>query len=320
MLLVATLIHRLTPIIPRNGLTTIVANWKEPTSSLEVQTSWLPNFSSGITPKNIHSHNDYSRDIPLFRALSVGCIGVEADIHLVNDDLLVSHSSRDMKPSRTLTSLYLSPLLNILQSQNKQRANESAPLMGLFNNQPDETLILLLDFKTDPSLSMPVVMAQLQPFRDAGYLTHWDGSNLVQGPIAIVASGLASTRFDLLPSTSGSVFLDAPLDELAKTGSQYNNSNSLYASAPLAPALGGRVSLFGMNKGQLSRIDGLVKDAQARGLKARFWATPNWPIGLRDRTWKQLVGQNVGMLNVDDVLHAALWNWNWCQVAGLRLC
>lgn len=28
----------------------------------------------------------------------------------------------------------------------------------------------------------------------------------------------------------------------------------------------------------------------------------------------------IGVLNVDDVVSAGRWNWNWCVVAGLVLC
>lgn len=28
----------------------------------------------------------------------------------------------------------------------------------------------------------------------------------------------------------------------------------------------------------------------------------------------------VGMLNVDDLVSATRWNWDWCVVAGLVLC
>jgi len=178
----------------------------------------------------------------------------------------------------------------------------------------------MLDFKSDPSQSFPLVVGQLTSFREAGYLTHWNGANVINGPITIVASGLASKRVDLVEASNGTVFLDAPLTDLAEPNSPYNASNSLYASSQLARAIGGNVPLSGFNQKQKVRIESLIKDAQARGLKSRFWATPSWPVGLRDRVWKQLVARNVGMLNVDDVETAALWNWNWCVVAGMRLC
>src|SRR5258708_19344042 len=59
---------------------------------------------------NVHAHNDYEHARPLFDALDHGFCSVEADIHLVEGQLLVAHSRSEVKPSRTLQSLYLEPL------------------------------------------------------------------------------------------------------------------------------------------------------------------------------------------------------------------
>jgi hypothetical protein len=316
------LIHRLSPVMPNNGIEQILSKWKEPESATAMQTSWLPNFSTGVSPKPIHSHNDYDRDIPLFRALSVGCTGVEADIWLINNDLQVGHTRRALRPARTLQSLYLNPIMNILNSQNKQspNVNASEPFIGVFNHSPKESLILLLDFKEDATMLFPYVMTQLAPFREAGYLTYYDGSKIVQGPLTVVASGTSSRRLDLISTSNGTIFADAPLIDLAKSDSPYNSTNSFYASAPIARAINGKIPFGGMTHGQKATVATLVKQAQAKGLKTRFWATPSWPVGLRDRVWKQLERAQVGMLNVDDVRVAAMWNWEWCVVAGLRMC
>lgn len=316
------LLHRLSPVMPHNGVENILSKWKEPESASAMQTSWLPNFSTGISPKPIHSHNDYDRDIPLFRALSVGCTGVEADIWLINNDLQVAHTRRALKPARTLQSLYLNPIMIILNSQNKQNPNVniSEPFIGVFNHAPRESLILLLDFKENADMLFPLVMAQLAPFREAGYLTHYDGSKIVQAPLTVVASGEASRRLDLISTTNGTIFADAPLIDLAQPDSPYNATNSFYASAPIARTIHGKIPFGGMTNPQKNIVQALVKQAQSKGLRARFWATPSWPIGLRDRVWKQLERSQVGMLNVDDVRVAAMWNWEWCVVAGIRLC
>lgn len=322
MSLVIALVHRLSPVMPHNGVEQILSKWKEPESASAMQTSWLPNFSTGILPKPIHSHNDYDRDIPLFRALSVGCTGIEADIWLINNDLQVGHTRRALRPARTLQSLYLNPIMNILNSQNKQNPNVniSEPLIGVFNHAPQESLILLLDFKEDATMLFPHVVSQLASFFEAGYLTRYDGSKLIPGPLTVVASGDASKRLDLMATSNGTIFADAPLVDLAQPGSPYNATNSFYASAPIKHSIHGNIPFGGLTRPQKSIVDALVKQAQSKGLRARFWATPSWPISLRDRVWKQLERSQVGMLNVDDVRVAAMWNWEWCVIAGVRLC
>src|SRR5687767_9135523 len=57
-----------------------------------------------------HAHNDYEHARPLLDALDHGFCSVEADIHLVNGQLLVAHDPNEVDPARTLEGLYLQPL------------------------------------------------------------------------------------------------------------------------------------------------------------------------------------------------------------------
>ncbi|MEI6356987.1 MAG: hypothetical protein WCP53_07785, partial [Verrucomicrobiota bacterium] len=57
-----------------------------------------------------HAHNDYAHQRPLLDALDNGFCSVEADIYLVDGQLLVAHDRKDLKPGRTLQALYLDPL------------------------------------------------------------------------------------------------------------------------------------------------------------------------------------------------------------------
>jgi hypothetical protein len=64
----------------------------------------------------------------------------------------------------------------------------------------------------------------------------------------------------------------------------------------------------------------MISAASERGLVSRFWSIPSWPVSLRIKLWQILVENGIGMLNVDDVIEATRWNWNWCIVAGVVLC
>lgn len=55
-----------------------------------------------------HAH-DYELDRPLLDALSNGFVSVEADVWLVDGQLLVAHDEVDLDPKRTLESLHRSP-------------------------------------------------------------------------------------------------------------------------------------------------------------------------------------------------------------------
>ena len=51
------------------------------------------------------AHNDYEHTRPLLDALDHGFCGVEADIYLVDGQLLVAHDRDKVKPERTLQTL-----------------------------------------------------------------------------------------------------------------------------------------------------------------------------------------------------------------------
>lgn len=69
-----------------------------------------------IPLRHVHSHNDYLRRQPLVEALSYGFCSVEADIHIVNGDLLVAHDLDKCKPDKNLINLYLKPLFEQIRN------------------------------------------------------------------------------------------------------------------------------------------------------------------------------------------------------------
>jgi hypothetical protein len=69
-------------------------------------------------PVGCHSHDDYTRPVPLYSAIKAGCVSVEADIWLSGDDLLVRHIRFTLHPAVTSGSLYLDLLLHIVEKYN----------------------------------------------------------------------------------------------------------------------------------------------------------------------------------------------------------
>ncbi|GIK02941.1 altered inheritance of mitochondria protein 6 [Aspergillus viridinutans] len=315
--LVLTLIDRLTPTVPSNGLQRILKTWKVPADSVAALSPWPEDFSQGITPVQCHSHNDYWRSVPLYEAIAAGCTGVEADIWLEGSDLLVGHRKRSLSPDRTLKSLYIDLLTTILSNLNANSSTNSS--VGIFDVDPTTSLTLLIDIKTDGNATWPVLLNQLAPLRSGGWLSHWNGTNktLVRGPVTVVGTG--NTLFDLVVAEEDRyVFFDAPLDELAQN-SAYTSENSYYASVSMKKAVG-VVWPWGPTDSQKQAMQKMISAASERGLLSRFWSIPSWPVSLRMRLWQFLVDSGVGMLNVDDVVEATRWNWDWCIVAGLVLC
>lgn len=58
----------------------------------------------------IHSHNDYAQKNPFHTAYANKVDQIEADVFLVGDSLVVSHSRKEIKLSNTLNNLYLNPI------------------------------------------------------------------------------------------------------------------------------------------------------------------------------------------------------------------
>ncbi len=382
------LIGSLIVLILPDGIHRIVKSWGLPGHVGAGLSSWPTDFSRDIIPLPCHSHNDYWRRVPLFSAIEVGCIGVEADIWLFDERLYVGHSIASLTHNRTLDSLYIHPLLEILSKQNPRSTilpDETSQPHGVFDTSPEQTLILLIDFKTGPAL-WPHVQTALQPLREKNYLTRSNGTQITRGPITVVGTG--NTPFDLVNSEEANphhdVFFDAPLSEMyeglnssnlptaistkekrpkntkregasSKEGtnvadtakldsekdrkwgsdveghgklgtisgdaSAYNTGNSYYASVSFAEAIG-LLEDGGFSDHQLELLRGQIEGAHRRGLKARYWDLPFWPISLRNHVWDVLVKEGVDLLNVDDLKGATKRNWKihhgwWRRLKGV---
>ena len=85
-----------------------------------------------------HAHNDYEHKRPLQDALDHGFTSVEADVWLVDGQLLVAHDRDQGVPGRTLESLYLSPL------EARRKMNGGTEYPGW-----DGNFQLLIDVKSD---------------------------------------------------------------------------------------------------------------------------------------------------------------------------
>ncbi|KAK3308870.1 PLC-like phosphodiesterase [Chaetomium strumarium] len=285
-------------------------NWGKPGTGTE-QLAWYPtDFLRDVIPVPCHSHNDYWRKVPLFSALYAGCTGVEADVWLRDGDLLVGHDTASLQVNRTFQTLYVNPLVEILTRQNPKTKYYNGTENGVFDTDPTQTLVLLVDLKTDGPETWPWVVKQLTPLRQMGWLSYWENGHFNERPITVVGTG--NTPFDQIlggPNTTyRDAFFDAPLDKLEN--SPYNATNSYYTSVSFWDAVG-QVYLGAGNPSeeQLEKIRGHLREAHRRGLKARYWQLPSWPIHVRNRLWEVLVQEGIDMLNVDDLAAATKQDW-----------
>ncbi|KAJ5624749.1 hypothetical protein N7510_001058 [Penicillium lagena] len=298
---------------------------------LSYDTSIFPHWSThGVIPVPCHSHNDYWRRVPLQSALAAGCISVETDVWLSDDELLVGHTQYTLSSEQTLRKLYLEPLRRMLykhnaMAENVTRSTSTDDIAGVFTTDPAQTLLLLVDVKDNGEKTWSHLVKQLEPLRQDGFLSYVNGSDLIQRPITVVVTGNASFNH-VLENTPRDVFYDAPLDELSTAldsppaqssaasrskiapGVPYTPLNSYYASADFRETIGS-VALNRFSQGQLVRLRRQVKAAHDLGLKVRYWGTPNWPRGLRNHVWQVLVQEGVDVISTDDLKDATSQDW-----------
>ncbi|KAF4334916.1 altered inheritance of mitochondria 6 [Fusarium beomiforme] len=270
----------------------------------EVQASSLHTRSGpgpDITlPVPCHSHNDYWRPAPFYSAIEAGCIGIEADVWNVQNELYVGHDLGDLSSSKTLSRMYIHPLVESLLARNIDR-DPSLPPRGIYPRKPDQTVVLLVDLKADPDTSWPLLLNALEPLRRKGWLSYVSDGQFVSRPITVVGTG--ETEFHHVDNATPSrdVFFDAPLRELEQ--GQYNNTNSYYASVSFEQSIG-PVGSKGLMPEQLAKLRRQISQAHNRGLKTRYWGMPYWPLRIRNQLRELLLDEGVDVLNVDNLLEA----------------
>ncbi|PSK44208.1 Altered inheritance of mitochondria protein 6 [Elsinoe australis] len=303
-------------------------DWGKPGHAGEAIAHYPTDVTRDVVPIPCHSHNDYWRRIPFYEAIHYGCTGVEADVWLKGEDeLYVGHSIISLSRNRTFKAMYVNPILEMLEKQNPSTEFGTSTGHGIFDEDPDQTLILLVDFKTDGAELWPVVRDHLTPLREKNYLSSWNGTHTITRAVTVVATGNAPFNLITANQTHRDIFFDAPLDRLSLNathslhrrgqGSEgaedakpedFNPGTSFYASVSLSHAVG-QIAHGKFTDEQLGIIRGQIGDARRQGLQARYWDTPAWPVGLRNYVWRTLVEEGVDVLNVDDLRGAARLDW-----------
>lgn len=223
-----------------------------------------------------HSHNDYLRTRPLEDALSLGFSSAEADIHLVDGDLLVAHDREDVVKDRTLQNLYLEPLWKRFQAHGSIYGQE-------------KPFTLLIDIKSEGKTTFEALHDVLLKFE--AMLTRFDTTPVQSGAVTVVISGNRDfeTILGAQPRLSG---VDGRLADL--------DGEHTAAEMPLISDNWMRHFKWwgsgSMPESERERLHNIVERAHAQGKRVRFWATPE-----REALWKELVDAEVDLLNADDL-------------------
>jgi hypothetical protein len=225
-----------------------------------------------------HAHNDYLHPRPLLDALEQGFCSVEADIWLVNGQLLVAHDLKDVHPERTLQKLYLDPLL----ARTKQNNGH------VFRDEPAFTL--LIDIKSESTNTYIALRKVLESY--ATMLTRFQPAKIETNAVTVVISG-NRPRGLMAAETRRLAAYDGRLVDLESA-----------ASRDLIPLISDNWTLHfkwraKTEEGPLSEMERtklkvLVARAHQQGRRIRFWGAPDQPA-----MWRELRDAGVDYLNTD---------------------
>jgi glycerophosphoryl diester phosphodiesterase len=250
--------------------------------------SILPACSCSISPAapkpliHAHAHNDYAHDRPLFDALACGFASVEADIHLVDGDLFVAHDSDEIKPDRTLRSLYLEPL--------RKRIAQNAG--SVYHNGPQFTLFI--DIKTGAVPTYEVLSKMLAEYKNI--ITSFSSTGRSDKAIIVYVSGnrpralmeSEQIRYAGYDGRLTDLQSDTPATLIPIISDRWSSHFSYKGSGP-------------MPQQQLQKLNTIVQTAHKKGRIVRFWATPDTPSPERQNLWRILLESGVDLLNTDDL-------------------
>jgi glycerophosphoryl diester phosphodiesterase len=236
--------------------------------------------SQGQRPQG-HAHNDYEHGNPLVDALDAGLSSVEADVWAVDGELLVGHTREELHPSRTLASLYLEPLV---KRYGGERSRTPTPVQ------------LLIDVKSTPSSTLPLLRAQLSDH--AAMLTSYHGCTARPGSVNVVVSGS-----DVRPTapTPGAVsYFGYDLQPERTTEARPRE-----AVTPLTSAKWETYFTWdghgGMPRAERARLQAMVRAAHEAGSAIRFYDTPDDRGPAREALWRELVAAGVDYISTDDL-------------------
>lgn len=224
-----------------------------------------------------HAHNDYAHSRPLLDALEHGFCSVEADIYLVEGQILVAHDRDQVQPERTLQALYLDPL--------RERVKKNGG--KVFPNGPE--LTLLIDIKSEADPTYVVLRRILNEY--AEMLTVFRTNATESKAVTVILSGNRPQAV-LAQESLRYAAIDGRLPNL-----ETNESRHLI---PLISDNWARHFQWrgtgAMPEEERKKLKEIVTRTHQQGRRLRFWATADTP-----EAWRELRRAGVDLINTDDL-------------------
>ncbi len=229
-----------------------------------------------------HSHNDYRNTRPLLDALAVRFKSIEADVFSIGDSLFVAHDSNQITQGRTLRTLYLDPLKEIISKKGGSVYGEGTEI------------ILLVDIKDDGLRTYKLLHQILESYKEM--ITSYNQNIKNPGPIAVIVTGnrpfeymqnqeLRYAGYDGRISEMDSGIASSLMPLVSDNWQHYFKWNGV-----------GEISIAEKDK-----LLSLVQKAHKNGYMLRFWATPDGSDIERNAVWIKLINTGVDLIGSDDL-------------------
>ncbi len=224
-----------------------------------------------------HAHNDYEHPRPLFDALDRGFCSIEADVYLVEGQLLVAHDRTKARPERTLEALYLEPL--------RERARQNGG--RAFRGGPSVTL--LVDVKSDANETYTVLREVLRRYEPM--LTIFRADKTETNAVTVVVSGNRAREVMLAESVRLAGY-DGRLADWEPR-----------ASPQFMPLVSDNWALHFAWRGdgpwkedERTKLKQITAKTHQRGIHLRFWGVPEHPA-----VWRELLAAGVDLISTDEL-------------------
>lgn len=218
---------------------------------------------------NIHSHNDYVGSLPFFGAYSNEAGVIEADVFLINNELFVAHTAKEVKQHNTLKSLYLEPLSLKLKNQSGKVYPE------------DKSLILMIDIKSDADATLKAIVQELRTFPEI--ISNKSIKIVISGNRPLPLQWIAYPEF---------IYFDGRLNE-NYSSEELSRVEMISEDLKKLTAWNGKGVL---TQADLQKIQTAIKKVRDLHKKIRFWSTQD-----NVNTWMTLMNLKVDFIGTDNV-------------------
>lgn len=214
----------------------------------------------------IHSHNDYTHQLPFWEAYNNNAGVIEADVFELNGELMVAHSKAEVKPGNSLQAMYIQPIIQLFDTGKN--------IHGFY---------LMIDIKENHAAVLEILMKTLQQHPSVFNRTmHKNAVQVFISGERPPDSGFhtypACIMFDGLP---GKNYAPEDLEKIVMISDNFRNYSNWNGSGSL------------LAKDSI-KIVNMINAAHASGKPVRLWGAPD-----TEQCWQTLVNLKADVINTD---------------------